>query len=420
MARLAILEYVVTSEATYVVLIKDGFEQPLIFEARDDGGGVSLTDLELCAARLIIDFHGLPPNWDLQPSTKIREALRLSPAVPAAKRGKGVLERTLGNPNFHYEMDYWDRLGSRLFPAALRPHLEDCVFLAIVPHGPLHALPMASLRWTESQFLIERFGLCFAPSLSVLRSCRAKNPRRGEDHATAARGAMAAAVAAADDLNPALFEGDTERLAQIWETCSPGASLLQLTGAMQRDSRTPATKAAILREMPGHEIIHLACHGVFSADDHSEPLDSGLLVSDGERVLGLSDAAAMPAVDRQRWILSAREIFGLRLQAGLVTLRACSSGRSALKTGDELFGLTRAFLYAGAASLIVSLWNVHQKSSQLLLETFYEAWAPAVLAGSSAPTPKWKAMQQAQIALLRGGYPHPFHWAPFILLGDWL
>jgi CHAT domain-containing protein len=70
-----------------------------------------------------------------------------------------------------------------------------------------------------------------------------------------------------------------------------------------------------MAEVPGHELIHLACHGVFGDGDSGEPLDSGLLVSDGERTL---------------------------------TLRACSSGRSALQTGDEPIGLTRALLYAGA------------------------------------------------------------------------
>jgi len=381
---------------------------------------VPLKALELCAARLLIDFHGLPPNWDLEPKQEIREALNLSPAVPAAKRNKGVLERTLANPNFHYDMDYWTGLGSRLFPAALRPHLDDCDLLSIIPHGPLHSLPMAALRWSEEQFLIERFGLCFAPSLSVLRFCRTRNPLREPGRSTAPRSAMAAAIAAADDRNPALFEADTERLAQICQAFSPETRVVQLTGAKQRDDRCAATKAAILEEAPAHELVHLACHGVFGDGHSGEPLDSGLLVSDGDRALSLSDAAAMTPQNRHNWILSAREIFALRLRASLVTLRACSSGRSALQTGDELFGLTRAVLYAGAASLIVSLWNVHQKSSQLLLETFYEAWLRQAPADQSASMPKWKALQQAQIALLNGDYPHPFHWAPFILSGDWL
>lgn len=420
MPTLAILEYVVSQDATHVVLVKRGLDQPLIFEAYDAGGGVPRTTLELCATRLLIDFHGLPPDWDLAPNANMRAGLRLTPAVPAAKRNKGVLERTLATPTFHYEMDYWTRLGSRLFPASLRPYLEDCDLLCIIPHGPLHALPFAALRWSESQFLIERFGLAHAPSLSALRFCRARNPRRAQGVNRTPESALAAAIAAADDQKPDLFEADAERLAEICRTHSPATRVVQLTGPTQQNGRRPASKAEILLEAPAHELIHVACHGVFGGDQSIDPLDSGLLVSNGEKALSLSSAAAMAPQDRDHWILSARDLFAVRLRAGLVTLRACSSGRSVLSSGDDLIGLTRAILYAGAASLIVSLWNVHQTSSQLLLSTFYETWLNQDAAGGSTSVPKWRALQQAQLALLRRGYAHPFHWAPFILLGDWL
>jgi hypothetical protein len=346
MPRSSILEYVVTADATHVLLVKQGFDQPLIFEARDEGGGVTRKTLELCATRLLIDFHGLPRDWDLEPDPKLREGLSLRPMVPAAKRNKGVLERTLANPSFRYEMDYWTQLGSRLFPASLRPHLEDCDLLCIIPHGPLHALPFAALRWDKTQVLIERFGLSHAPSLSTLRFCRARNPGRQAGNA-APQSVLAAAIAAADDQNPALFEADAARLAEICWSHSPVTRLVQMTGAKQRNGRRPASKAGILEEAPAHELIHLACHGVFGGDQSVDPLDSGLLVSDGEKALSLSDAGAMTPQDRHPWILSARDIFTMRLRAGLVTLRACSSGRSALKSGDELMGLTRAVLYAG-------------------------------------------------------------------------
>jgi CHAT domain-containing protein len=420
MPNLAILEYVVASDATHVVLVRQGLDEPLIFEARDDCGGLPHGMLELCAIRLLIDFHGLPPDWDLEPNKELRDALRLPPAVPPAKRTKGVLERTLANPKFHYELDYWKQLGGRLLPASLRPYIEDCDLLVIIPHGPLHALPFAALAWSEDQFLIERFGLAHAPSLSVLRFCRARNARRSRTGYRAPQSVLAAAIAAADDQNPALFEADTERLAEILRIHLQQTRLIQMTGAKERNGRRPATKAGILQEAPAHEIIHLACHGVFRTDQSLDPLDSGLLVSDGEKALSLSDAMAMTPQDRHRWIVSARDVFTLRLRADLVTLRACSSGRSVLHPGDELIGLIRAVLYAGAASLIVSLWNVHQNSSQQLLSAFYQKWLKAGSAEGSGAVPKWKALQESQVELLNSAYAHPFHWAPFILLGDWL
>jgi CHAT domain-containing protein len=415
---LAILEYVVATSATYVLLLKQGLDRPLVWEACDESGSLPRRALELCVARLLIDFHGLPPNWDLSPNPRLREARDLPPAVAAAKRNKAVLERNLGNTNFHYEMDYWTRLGTKLFPAPLRPHLKECHLLCLIPHGPLHGLPFAALPWTKDQFLIERFGLCHAPSLSVLRFCRSRNPRRGSRPGAPSASALVAAIAAQDDEDPALFEGDAAWLASICEAQSVGSTrVVPLVGAKPTGAARPASRAAILDEAPAHELIHLACHGVFGGDQQGDPLDSGLLVSDGETVLSLTDAATMTPRERRQWIISARDLFALHLRADLVTLRACSSGRSQVEAGDELLGLMRAVLYAGAASLIVALWNVHKKSSQLLLSTFYQAW---LRHEAGEPVPKWRALQQAQLAVFQAGYAHPFHWAPFVLVGDWL
>jgi CHAT domain-containing protein len=414
----AILEYVVATDATYVLLLKQGFDRPLVWEACDQSGSLPRRTLELCAARLLIDFHGLPPNWDLSPNPRLREARDLAPPVAAAKRNKAVLERNLENANFHYEMDYWTQLGTKLLPAALRPHLEECHLLCLIPHGPLHGLPFAALPWTKDQFLIERFGLCHAPSLGVLRFCRSRNSRRRSGPARPLSSALVAAVAAHDDEDPELFEGDVARLASIFEAQSTDTtSVIPLVGARPNGGGRPASRAAILDEAPAHELIHLACHGVFGGDQLGDPLDSGLLVSDGETVLSLTNAATMTPRQRRQWVISARDLFAVRLRADLVTLRACSSGRSRVEAGDELLGLTRAVLYAGAASLIVALWNVHKKSSQLLLSTFYQAWLQHETGG---PVPKWRALQQAQLAVFQAGYAHPFHWAPFILIGDWL
>jgi CHAT domain-containing protein len=128
----------------------------------------------------------------------------------------------------------------------------------------------------------------------------------------------------------------------------------------------------------------------------------------------------MSREERGHFFLTAREIFDLRLNnTDIVTLRACSSGRSLVTAGDELIGLSRAFLYAGTPSLIVTLWNVYIQSSYKLLKEFYRLWLD-----KSNPMPKWKALQLAQIALLKDPdtekFHHPYHWAPIILIGDWL
>jgi CHAT domain-containing protein len=103
--------------------------------------------------------------------------------------------------------------------------------------------------------------------------------------------------------------------------------------------------------------------------------------------------------------------FGLPIRADLVTLSACESGVNENRPGDELIGLTRAFVYAGAASVVVSLWKVNDESTRHLMEHFYKELKRGIN--------KAEALQQAQLRLMKMGFDHIFFWAPFILVGDW-
>lgn len=409
----ALIEYVALEDRVLIFLIKPELDQPQVFRAGSADDGQPLTDelLTVTATRLLLDFHGLPPGWDTGfESDRYRAALALSPAINAAKRGAPILERKLRNSAFQYEMTYWEGLSSALLPHDLQRELEGVELLCIVPHGALHGLPFAALRWPGGQLLSDRFGLCHLPSASVLSLCQAKNRLRNSPEHQAAQSSLIAAVAAGDDANPSEFESDGDTLSELFaDRTGPNDRLLGPRGP------NAASKGAVRQSLDGHDVIHLACHGVFSADVREGPMDkSGVLLSDGESIPPLSVYPTLPAEQQARFLLSAREVLTTRLQADLVTLRACSSGRTEVESGDDLLGLTRAFLYAGTPSLIVSLWNVNQRSSRMLLESFYRLWLGKRL-------PKWRALQAAQ-AWLRtvDGFDHPYHWAPFILFGDWL
>jgi CHAT domain-containing protein len=111
-------------------------------------------------------------------------------------------------------------------------------------------------------------------------------------------------------------------------------------------------------------------------------------------------------------VLTARKIFVLKLNTELVTLSACETGINEGNPGDELIGLTRAFLYAGTPSVIVSLWSVNAISTQELMIEFYKN----LKNGEDKAT----ALQQAQIKIMeKEGYSNPYYWAPFVLVGDW-
>ncbi|MCF8063436.1 MAG: CHAT domain-containing protein, partial [Deltaproteobacteria bacterium] len=112
--------------------------------------------------------------------------------------------------------------------------------------------------------------------------------------------------------------------------------------------------------------------------------------------------------------LQVHEIFDLDLEGvDLVTLSACDTALSRIYSGDDLVGLSRAFVYAGTPRLLATLWPVEDRSTYLLMTAFYRSWTTE---GASPP----EALRRAQ-AHLRSlpGYEHPFHWAPFVVIGDW-
>jgi CHAT domain-containing protein len=132
--------------------------------------------------------------------------------------------------------------------------------------------------------------------------------------------------------------------------------------------------------------LHLACHGMFRSDN---PMFSSLKLGDG-------------------W-LTAAEVLDLDLAGALVTLSACESGRNEVFGGDELIGLTRAFLGAGAATLVASLWLVQDETTAELMDKWYEHLREGV--GRAA------ALRRAQLEL-RDKFSHPYYWSPFVLIGQ--
>lgn len=233
--------------------------------------------------------------------------------------------------------------------------------LAAVPHGPLHRVPFHAL-FDGELYLIERFEISYAPSATVYALCQERS----------ARGLDGALVLGVED--PSIPAAADEARA-VWE---------HLPGAEVRVGEE-ATLAALRNGTSGRGAFHLACHGLFRADN---PMFSALKLHDG-------------------WLLAA-DAMSLDLDGALVTLSACESGRSEVVGGDEILGLTRAFLGAGAATLAVSLWLVQDETTAELMGSWYER----LRAGERPAT----ALRAAQLEL-KERYPHPYYWAPFVLIG---
>jgi CHAT domain-containing protein len=249
--------------------------------------------------------------------------------------------------------------------APLSDVLDSHQQVIVVPHGPLHYLPFHALH-DGAAYLLERHEFSYLPGASFLRHC--------------------SEASAADSGVLALGHSHNGRLPHAIQEAHTVSALLE--GMSLVEER--ATRVEFQRLVPGCRTLHLAAHGDFRPDN---PLFSGLALADG-------------------W-LTTLDIFNLHLNASLVTLSACQTGRSVVGGGDELLGLMRAFLYAGAASLVLSLWAVEDRSTALLMETFYRKMAEGWTKG--------RALRHAQLTFLneRGSMvqDHPYFWAPFFLVG---
>jgi CHAT domain-containing protein/tetratricopeptide (TPR) repeat protein len=152
------------------------------------------------------------------------------------------------------------------------------------------------------------------------------------------------------------------------------------------------------RDLQSYRVVHIATHGVLDA---MRPQFSGLVLS---LVGNKSDDDGF---------LRTGEVFNLRLGASLVMLSACESGLGKVKRGEGVIGLSRAFMYAGATTVGVTLWSVADKPTAELMTDFYQR-----LLGPN-PSPS-DAMREAQLAMISGKkYSAPFYWAPFVLVGEW-
>jgi CHAT domain-containing protein len=151
------------------------------------------------------------------------------------------------------------------------------------------------------------------------------------------------------------------------------------------------------RKLDGYRILHFATHGLLDAE---RPQFTGLALS----LVGQRERDGFLRVD---------EVFNLRLGSPFVMLSACETGLGKERRGEGVIGLTRAFMYAGAPTVGVSLWSVGDKSTSELMPEFYRR----LLAGQGSAASAMRASQLSMIAGKR--YSAPFYWAPFVLVGDW-
>ncbi len=294
-------------------------------------------------------------------------------------------------------------LGQQIYKTLLQsiePQIASAKKLIIVPDGALSYLPFETLVDDQKTpaYLIERFAISYAPSASALATIRVRNQNDSPP--------ILGLIAFGDPLYqeaslkaPPATERGSE-LRQLPYTRAEVNEIAALFPAAQRkiflgtDANEKMVKTEALQQ---YKYLHFAAHGNV---DEAHPARSGIVLSH------LSD----PTEDGT---LQMSEIMQLKLNADLVTLSACRTGLGKLLHGEGIIGLTRAFLYAGANSVVVSLWNVNDVATASLMKSFYK--------NLQSGLPKDEALRQAKLELLTGekrAWRHPYYWAPFVLIGE--
>ncbi len=258
----------------------------------------------------------------------------------------------------------WQELAEYLIAPVIED-IDGCEILYLIPHGLLHYLPFHAL-YINGKRLIEHFPIAYASSLTAIKYAQRKGGEKLDS-------CLSMGFTPKEN-EKELFEGEASLVADLFETkpcLSENASSQNLANVDK-------------------DVIHLSCHAYFNPE---ETLNSGLLLSDG--------------------MLTVKDIFNMNIKANLLVLSACQTGINEQKPGDELIGFTRALLYSGTKSMLVSLWSVSADPTLELMESFYKKI-------KNKNVNKAEALQKAQIEMIQDKhYSHPYYWAPFVLIGDW-
>lgn len=270
-----------------------------------------------------------------------------------------------------------------------------------IPQESLFLVPFAALQSADDTYLIEQHTILTAPSIQVLAFTHQAQPLTDRTN-------IQNSIGADSTNNHSLIVGNPTMPEVTFTPGKPPQQLEPLPGAekeaiaiaklLQTKAITgkQATKAEVLKRLPQSRIIHFATHGLLEygqAPHHNSDLPGAIALAPSPRDTGL---------------LTATEILDLSLQANLVILSACDTGRGQI-TGDGVLGLSRSFLTAGAASVVVSLWAVPDAPTSELMTEFYRQM--------QHHPDKAQALRQAMLKTMQH-YPNPVNWAAFTLVGE--
>lgn len=428
----ALLEYILGDDRSYLFAVTRG--------------GMTVSRLP---ARAEIERQAMELRRQIIPASLRRNLTDLVSAATDPQRGLGVSGATTGASPA--AVSAYVASANALYKTIVEPAspLVKASRLLIVADGALNYVPFPALvtaaatpagaDFSTLPYLLQTNDTLFAPSASVVAAIRQQRAAGSDNRAggmlvvadpvfdasdTRARGAKPGAAQQSDsDAARGLSFGSALSDVSEGDKSAPASSgaqrgvLVRLAGTRseaQQISKFAATagrKADVWLDLDANEarveesdlrqyrVLHFATHGLLNTE---RPQFTGVVLS----LVGNREG--------EDGFLRTDEVFNLRLGSPLVMLSACETGLGREKRGEGVIGLTRAFMYAGAPAVGVSLWSVADKSTADLMADFYKN----LLTGTGQqPT---AALRAARLNMIAGKkYSAPFYWAPFVLVGDW-
>ena len=333
-----------------------------------------LEDAQKClpADAVYLEFFSLRDNFIA--AVIGRDSLEIVPLTPLSRVSNLMRMVEFQISKFRLAPEYVNTF-EKSFVAATQAHLYELYtelvaplrqrfsakHLVIVPHGLLHYLPFHAL-FDGERYLGDSFTISYAPSAGVFAACQRKP----------AAAAGPPLVIGVPDSRAPFIRNEAEAVSHAL------AGSEMVLGAEEGE--------AALRGKGVHSrLIHIATHGHYRPDN---PLFSGIRLGAG--------------------YLNLYDLYQFQMSADLVTLSGCATGMNVVGAGDELLGLVRGLLHAGARSLLLTLWDVQDRTTAEFMGSFYRHFA----AGESAAAALQKSMCE-----IRAAHPHPYYWAPFVLVG---
>jgi CHAT domain-containing protein len=245
--------------------------------------------------------------------------------------------------------------------------------LIIIKYGVLNYVPFAALK-NNDEFLIDQFKINYLPTAALFTQM---NQKLSAEHSLLALG------------NPNIGNKNYD-LPFAEEEVKELGKILKPSKILVKEN---ASKENLLKFGNEYKYIHIASHGKFN---EQQPLESGLMLAGN-------------SVDDPKDRLTAKELYSLKLNADLITLSACETGLGKVSNGDDVLGLVRGFMFAGAKNIVSTLWSIDDEATKKLMVSFYQK-----LNSGNSPA---EALRSAQL-LIKKDYPNPFYWGAFELTGS--